>query len=47
MNYVVCYCRNIYLKDVIKAVFSIDEPTKENIIKFLVLIQFTYIIRKI
>lgn len=35
MNYVVCYCRNIYLKDVIKAVFSIDEPTKENIIKFL------------
>ena len=35
MNYIVCYCRNIYLKDVIKAVFSLENPTKENIIKFL------------
>ena len=35
MNYVVCYCRNIYLRDVIKAVLSLEEPSKENIIKFL------------
>lgn len=34
-NYIVCYCRNIYLRDVLQAVFSIDNPTKENILKFL------------
>jgi hypothetical protein len=34
-NYVVCYCRNIFLRDIIRAVFSLDNPTKENIIKFL------------
>lgn len=35
LDYIVCYCRKIYLKDVIRAVLSIDEPTKENIIKYL------------
>lgn len=35
MNYIVCYCRNIYLKDVIRAVFSLENPTMESVIKFL------------
>lgn len=36
MNYMICYCRQIYLKDVIKAVFSMEEePTIENIVKYL------------
>ena len=35
MNYIVCYCRNIYLKDVIRAVFSMEETSKEKIIEFL------------
>ncbi len=35
LNYMVCYCRKIYLKDVIKAVLSLENPTKENIIKYL------------
>lgn len=35
MEYLVCYCRNIYLKDIIKAVFTLENPTKEEIIKFL------------
>lgn len=35
LNYIVCYCRKIYLKDVIRAVFSLENPTKENIITFL------------
>lgn len=34
-NYIVCYCRNIYLRDIFQAVFSIEEPTKENILKYL------------
>lgn len=34
-NYIVCYCRQIYLRDVIRAVFSLEDPTKDNIIKFL------------
>lgn len=34
-EYIVCYCRKIYLRDVIKAVFSLENPTKEEIIKFL------------
>lgn len=34
-EYIVCYCRNIYLKDIIKAVFTLENPTKEDIIKFL------------
>ena len=36
MNYIVCYCRSIYLKDIISAVLSMNEEiTKENIIKYL------------
>ena len=35
MEYLVCYCRNIYLKDIIRAVFSIENPTKEKVIAFL------------
>ena len=31
-EYIVCYCRKIYLKDVMKAVFSLENPTKEEII---------------
>ena len=34
-NYMICYCRKIYLKEIIQAVFSIENPTKDNIIKFL------------
>lgn len=34
-NYIVCYCRNIHLKDIIKAVTALDDVTKENIIKYL------------
>lgn len=35
LDYMVCYCRQIYLKDIIRAVLSIENPTKEEIIKFL------------
>lgn len=36
MNYMICYCRQIYLKDVIRAVLSMnDEPTIDNVVKFL------------
>ena len=34
-DYIVCYCKNIYLKDIIKAVLKIDDVNKDNIIKYL------------
>ena len=34
-KYIVCYCLNIELKDIVKAVNQIENPTKEKIIKYL------------
>jgi len=34
-NYLVCYCKKIYLTEIIDAVMKLNNPTKEEIIKYL------------